>query len=193
MLICTKIKMKNYVILVNEQDESLGIEEKLKAHQHGHLHRAFSVMLYRKTIKNNQLTIEFLFQKRSESKYHSAGKWSNTCCSHASPHETIEQSVKRRLQEEIGIQKINVHFLEKILYNLNLEDGFIEHELDYIFIGEIQDEKEISLNPEEVCDFKWITLNKWKCEFQNYPDLFTMWLPYVIDIIEKKINHILEA
>ncbi len=36
--------MKKQVILVNPQDEIIGFEEKLKAHQQGLLHRVFSIM-----------------------------------------------------------------------------------------------------------------------------------------------------
>ena len=67
------------VILVDEFDNSIGTMEKLEAHQKGVLHRAFSIFLFNKQG-------ELLIQRRSLIKYHSAGLWTNTCCSHPRPN-----------------------------------------------------------------------------------------------------------
>ena len=56
--------MSNHVILVDENDNEIGVEEKIKAHQKKMLHRAFSIFLF-----NDNL--EVLLQKRSPNKYHS--------------------------------------------------------------------------------------------------------------------------
>src|ERR1051326_6717685 len=84
------------VVLVNERDEMIGLENKTQAHLLGALHRAFSVFIIN---ANGQL----LLQKRAQTKYHSKGLWSNTCCGHPRPGETIEQASRRRLGEEMGI------------------------------------------------------------------------------------------
>ncbi|MEK6853715.1 MAG: NUDIX domain-containing protein, partial [Nanoarchaeota archaeon] len=63
------------VILVDEDDNELGVEEKLEAHRQGKLHRSFSIFVF-----NDQGKV--LLQKRDKGKYHSGGLWSNTCCSH---------------------------------------------------------------------------------------------------------------
>jgi len=85
------------VILVDSEDNVLGSMEKMEAHQKGVLHRAFSVLLF-----NSKG--EALLQKRSATKYHSAGLWTNTCCSHPKPNEPLEAAIHRRLKEEMGIQ-----------------------------------------------------------------------------------------
>src|SRR5918999_5151993 len=83
------------VVLVNRYDEVVGREEKIAAHAKGILHRAFSVFIVN---SSNQL----LMQRRTLTKYHSRGLWSNTCCGHPRPNETIEQASQRRLNEEMG-------------------------------------------------------------------------------------------
>jgi len=83
--------MKEEVILVNERDEQVGVMEKLEAHQKGLLHRAFSIFIF-----NEQG--EMLLQQRAATKYHSAGKWSNACCSHPRPGEELPEAAKRRLK-----------------------------------------------------------------------------------------------
>ena len=67
--------MANYVILVDENDNDIGVEEKIVAHQKKMLHRAFSIFLFNDNY-------EILLQKRAPNKYHSGNLWTNTCCSH---------------------------------------------------------------------------------------------------------------
>ena len=88
---------RNRVILVNEHDEALGTMGKLEAHEKGMLHRAFSIFLL-----NDDS--ELLLQQRADGKYHSAGLWTNTCCSHPMPGEDTEQAAHRRLKEELGLE-----------------------------------------------------------------------------------------
>ncbi len=56
--------MEEFVVLVNPEDEVLGLMEKQQAHINGLLHRAFSVFLF-----NSKG--EMLLQKRASGKYHS--------------------------------------------------------------------------------------------------------------------------
>src|SRR5580765_8191069 len=84
------------VILVDADDQAIGVAAKLAAHREGRLHRAISVQL---RDANGQL----LLQKRHVGKYHSGGLWTNTCCSHPRPGETPLEAAHRRLAGEMGI------------------------------------------------------------------------------------------
>src|ERR1043165_1508838 len=101
-----------YVILVNEQDQETGTMEKMEAHRKGVLHRAFSVLVF-----NSKG--ELLLQKRAAGKYHSAGLWTNACCSHPGPSESIEESARRRVQFEMGID-VHPAFAFKFTYEAAL-------------------------------------------------------------------------
>ena len=90
-----KEQNKPQVILVDENDNPIGAEEKLKAHQEAKLHRAFSIFVF-----NGKG--ELLIQQRALDKYHSDGLWTNTCCSHPSPGEETVVVAHRRLREEMG-------------------------------------------------------------------------------------------
>jgi isopentenyl-diphosphate delta-isomerase len=70
------------VILVDFQDNPIGVMEKMMAHQTGKLHRAFSVFVF-----NDHE--ELLLHRRALTKYHSPGLWTNTCCSHPMPGEDV--------------------------------------------------------------------------------------------------------
>ncbi|HQW93445.1 MAG TPA: NUDIX domain-containing protein, partial [Ferruginibacter sp.] len=83
------------VILVNEHDVQTGTMEKMEVHQKALLHRAFSVFVFNEKG-------EILLQKRADKKYHSAGLWTNACCSHPKPGEETLNAAQSRLQEEMG-------------------------------------------------------------------------------------------
>ncbi|MDD9175534.1 isopentenyl-diphosphate Delta-isomerase [Aliivibrio finisterrensis] len=171
--------MTEQVILVNQQGETIGTMEKLEAHQKGLLHLAFSVLLYRKT----EDEYEFLLQKRADCKYHSKGKWSNTCCSHPRLHESVELAGERRLEEEIGITSVNANVFENLgwfIYQAELENGLSEHEQDYILLANTPD-VEFTLNPDEVSDIQWWSQSRIKQELTNNPTVFSVWFETVFD------------
>src|SRR5437660_676899 len=115
------------VVLVNRHDEAIGITDKTNAHLLGKLHRAFSIFIINSA---GQL----LVQKRAATKYHSRNLWSNTCCGHPRPSESVEQASRRRLIEEMGFES-NLKEVFSFLYRANLEDGLIENEYDHVLVG----------------------------------------------------------
>jgi isopentenyl-diphosphate delta-isomerase len=156
---------QEYVILVDEQDNETGVMEKLQAHEEGKLHRAFSVFIF-----NDK--DELLLQQRALNKYHSGGLWTNTCCSHPRPNETIKDAANRRLFEEMGMVcdlKIVSHFI----YKSEFENGLIEHELDYILIGKSTSMPKINTN--EVETYKWQSISQIKNEIALHPTNYTTW------------------
>lgn len=153
------------VILVDENDVEIGTMEKMEAHQLGKLHRAFSIFIINSAG-------EMLLQQRAEEKYHSGGLWTNACCSHPRPNETIMNAAQRRLNEEMGFTTK----LEKIFdftYKASFTNGLTEHELDHVLIGKY--EGEIIPDPNEVMDYKYISLDEINIQLQNNPNQFTPW------------------
>lgn len=158
------------VVLVDERDNELGSMEKTEAHRKGVLHRAFSVLLF-------NLKGEILLQKRSANKYHSAGLWTNTCCSHPKPNEPIEQAVHRRLMEEMGIDT-QPTYAYKFIYRIDLDNNLIEHELDYVFIGMY--DRQPNINVREVESWKFASLREIKEHVLNNPTAYTYWFRLII-------------
>jgi len=163
--------VKEFVILVDEQDNEVGVMEKMQAHKEGVLHRAFSIFIFN---ANNEL----LLQQRAVSKYHSAGLWTNTCCSHPRPNETIKDAATRRLFEEMGLTTdltIKTHFI----YKATFENGLTEHELDYVLIGHTQAVPVI--NPDEVHSYKWQDIATIKQDLKDNPQHYTAWFKIAIE------------
>ncbi|MDP3725772.1 MAG: isopentenyl-diphosphate Delta-isomerase [bacterium] len=163
--------MKESVILVDEKDREIGTMEKLEAHEKGLLHRAFSVCIFNKKG-------EMLLQKRAANKYHSGGLWTNTCCSHPRPNETVLAGAKRRLREEMGIDS-NLKKIAHLTYKTSFENGLTEHEYDHVLVG-FYDLDPIP-NPEEAEDFKWVDPNMLREEITQNPEQYTYWFRMLIN------------
>lgn len=163
--------MAEKVILVNEQDEKLGLMEKMEAHEKGLLHRAFSVF-----VLNNKG--EIMLQQRALHKYHSGGLWTNTCCSHPRDGESNEDAAHRRLVEEMGFDCP----LEKVLdfiYYAELDQGLAEHEFDHVFVGRC--ETVPNINAEEVAAWKWMAVEDLSLDMEENPHLYTEWFKIIFD------------
>jgi isopentenyl-diphosphate delta-isomerase len=166
------------VILVNEMDEAIGVEEKIKAHLTGALHRAFSIFIF-------NASGQLLLQKRSPAKYHSKGLWSNTCCGHPRPGESVQEASRRRLLEEMGFDcEVRESFI--FIYRVQLDDGFIEHECDHVLFGVFDS------NPtpcrDEVEDWKWVDLARLKLYMQESPENYTYWFKISFNMLAARLN-----
>jgi len=153
------------VILVNKNDEETGTMEKMEAHLQGKLHRAFSVFLM-----NNKG--EWLLQKRADSKYHSAGLWSNTCCSHPRPGEDIYEAALRRLKEEMGIT-CNLEHAFSFIYKKKFDNNLTEHEYDHVFTGVYEGEP--AINKAEVSAWRYLSIEIIREELAADASSFSYW------------------
>lgn len=157
--------MMEQVILVDEQDNPIGLMEKQAAHVTPHLHRAFSVFVF-----NSKG--ELLLQQRALSKYHSPGLWTNTCCSHPRAGETLEEATSRRLMEEMGMT-CALHEVYSFIYKAPVGEGLTEHEFDHVFIGQSDDFPEI--NRDEVEAWKYMSLDDLKADIEHHSEHYTEW------------------
>lgn len=163
------------VILVDQNDNVMGTEEKLKVHSLGLLHRAFSVFIFNENL--------LLLQQRARSLYHSGGLWSNTCCSHPLPFEKTSDAGARRLKEEMGFS-LELRNVGKILYKHHCSNDMIEHELDHILLGDYNNQQ-IIVNEEEVMNYKWQPIDSIKQDLDEYPERYTKWFSQALDLALK--------
>jgi isopentenyl-diphosphate delta-isomerase len=176
--------MKQQVILVDRNDRRIGVEEKLKAHSHaGMLHRAISIFVFNKKG-------ELLLQQRAKSKYHSPGKWSNTCCSHPMPAEKCLSAAHRRLVEEMGFDCRMKQAFE-FEYEAEVGRGLREHEYDHVIFGFFDGEPK--LNPREVANYKWIGLKELRSQIRKNPGSFSPWLRLALDKVADNYSKITRA
>ncbi len=177
--------MAEMIVLVDANDQQIGVAEKITAHQQGLLHRAFSVFV----IRNLGMEIEILLQQRNKEKYHCADLWTNTCCSHPRENEDVVDAAERRLQEEMGMQ-VPLRLLDAFTYRAEFANGLIEHEYDHVLAGIYTDEP-IIINPEEVQNYTWITLQELQQGLQQQPSIYTPWLAPALNILINNLENIL--
>ncbi|GGG40716.1 isopentenyl-diphosphate Delta-isomerase [Dokdonia pacifica] len=159
------------VILVDEQDNQIGLMPKMEAHEKAILHRAFSVFIFND--KN-----ELMLQQRALHKYHSPGLWTNTCCSHQRDGEDNIAAGTRRLQEEMGFV-VPLKETTSFIYKAPFDNGLTEHELDHILIGSYNGEP--AINEDEVASWKWMPLEQVKDDIQEHPEQYTAWFKIIFE------------
>jgi isopentenyl-diphosphate Delta-isomerase len=165
------------VILVDKNDSPLGTMEKMEAHRKALLHRAFSVFIF-------NTKGEMLLQRRAHQKYHSAGLWTNACCSHPRPQEDTLAAAIRRLKEELGF---TTH-LEKIFdftYKSEFDNGLTEFEFDHVFIGTY--DGPVLPVEEEVCDYCFKTPEAIAADLQTNPLSYTSWFHLAFPMVMERI------
>ena len=161
--------VEEQVILVDTNDNQIGLMAKMEAHEKAVLHRAFSAFTFNDSG-------ELLLQQRAADKYHSPLLWTNTCCSHQRNGETSLQAGKRRLQEEMGFT-CELEEVFSFIYKAPFENGLTEHELDHVMIGKYNDDPIV--NKEEVEAFKWMTLEEVKVDMEVNPGVYTAWFTII--------------
>ena len=167
------------VILVDVNDQPIGLMNKQEAHVKGVLHRAFSVFIFN---SNNQL----LLQQRALHKYHSGGLWTNTCCSHPRDGESTLEAANRRLMEEMGMTcSLDKKF--DFIYKAKFDNDLYEHEFDHVFFG-FSNDKPI-INTEEVASFKYISLDDLRTEIKLNPHLYTEWFKICFSEVVERFNN----
>ncbi|KPM48766.1 isopentenyl-diphosphate Delta-isomerase [Jiulongibacter sediminis] len=158
------------ITLVNEKDEIIGHDEKIKVHREGTLHRAFSVLIFNEAGK-------MLIHQRALHKYHSPGLWTNACCGHPNKDEKIEDAAFRRLGEEMGF-RCPLSYQFTFHYRAEFDNGLTENEIDHVFFGEYNQTFEV--NPKEVADYRWASVESIKKEVGKNPDNFTVWFKEIL-------------
>lgn len=167
------------LILVDEHDVQTGTMEKMEAHKKAMLHRAFSVFIF-------NAKGEMLLHKRAEKKYHSAGLWTNACCSHPHPGQETIAAAQIRLQEEMGIST-ELKKIFDFIYFTNFENGLTEYEFDHVYVGTF--DGKIFPNPEEVSDYCFKSIEEIKNSIQSHPQKYTEWFKIAFPKMEQHLNN----
>jgi len=161
--------MEEYVILVDENDNPIGKEEKVKCHlPNGKLHRAFTALIF-----NNEGKL--LLTKRSEGKMLWPNDWDGTVASHPRESETYVSSAERRMPEEIGIS-CKMNYVNKFEYHVPYKDVGSENEICGTLIGTIDSFDESSMIKDEISEIKWINPDELKNELEQNRDAYCPWM-----------------
>ncbi len=174
----TQRKTDQIIILVDEQDNPIGEMEKIEAHEKGLLHRAFSVFIF-----NDRG--EVMLHRRAPHKYHCAGLWTNTCCSHPRVGEDVKAAAERRLKEEMGFT-VPLTKIGDFVYHAEFDNGLSEHEFDHVFVGHYNDDP--VLNRQETDAWEWRKLDEIQEEITLKPKKYTPWFKIIFQQFYRQLN-----
>ena len=139
---------------------------KLETHKRGLRHPAVSVFIIGPK--------GILLQRRAASKYHTPGLWANTCCTHPHWGEDPAVCAVRRLEQELGITGVPLTWRQQIEYRADVGNDLIEHEVVEVFVG--HGDPQLTLNPDEVWETRWMTIDDLERDIEANPDAYTPWL-----------------
>ena len=77
------------------------------------------------------------------------------------------------------------------IYKAPFDNGLTEHELDHIMIGYY--EQAPVINPDEVEDWKWMSLENVRTDIAAQPELYTVWFKIIFEKFYEHINTIHES
>ena len=167
-----------FVILVDENDNPTGTEEKVKCHlPNGKLHRAFTALLFD---KNGRLVLT----RRAKGKMLWPEDWDGTFASHPRESETYVSSGERRMPEELGI-KGRLDYLHKFEYHVPYKDVGSENEICGTLIGVIDEDTELKEIEGEIDEIKWISAEELMSEIKTNPKIYCPWMLIALDLLEK--------
>ena len=173
--------MDEYVILVDENDNPIGKEDKVKCHlPSGILHRAFTALIFNREGK-------LLLTKRSEGKMLWPGYWDGTVASHPRESETYVSSAERRMPEEIGIV-CKMNYMNKFEYHVPYKDVGSENEICGTLIGIVDDFDETCLIKDEISEIKWIDPDELKNELEQNMDVYCPWMVIALYFLDRSID-----
>ena len=178
-------KMEEYVILVDKNDNKIGLEEKVKCHlPNGKLHRAFTALLFD---KNGRL----ILTKRSSSKMLWPGDWDGTFASHPRETETYISSAARRMPEELGIQ-CEMDYLMKFEYHVPYKNVGSENEICGTLVGIVDDLANFKVVDEEISEIKALSADELKQDLEKNPQIYCPWTLVALFLLPSSEKSMLE-
>lgn len=173
-----------YVILVDQNDNPIGLEEKVKCHlPKGKLHRAFTALLFD---NNGRLVLT----KRSPSKMLWPGDWDGTVASHPRENETYVSSAERRMPEEIGIS-CKFDYLFKFEYHVPYKNVGSENEICGTLLGVIEDSTKFNLVEDEISEAKWVSPDDLMEDLKKSPQIYCPWMIIALYFLPKSEKEML--
>lgn len=160
------------VVLLDAQHRPAG--SRLKSEVHGAdtpLHLAFSVYVFDGAGR-------FLVTRRALGKPTWGGVWTNSCCGHPQPGESVEEAARRRLDQELGLRMGSMTLaLPDFSYRAVSPEGIVEHEVCPVFTARVGGDPapEPVPDPSEVAQWRWVDWTDFRTAVARAPWAFSPW------------------
>ena len=157
------------VVLVAPDGSRVGTAPKSDVHTRDTpLHLAFSCYLFRPDGR-------LLVTRRAIGKRTWPGVWSNSFCGHPSPDEQLDDAVRRRIGQELGVALRDLQLvLPDFRYRAVDAGGIVENELCPVYTAVIDGEP--TPDPDEIAEWAWVRPADLAESLERTPFAFSPWL-----------------
>lgn len=168
------MKTSELVVLVDDKGVPIGTAEKSEVHTaNTALHLAFSCHIFN---DKNQV----LITRRALGKKTWPGVWTNSACGHPGPGESMEDAIRRRARDELGIELGTItEVLPDFRYRAVDASGIVENEICPVFVAIASSDP--SPSAAEVCEWQWVAPDALAAAVLSTPFVFSPWLVEQID------------
>lgn len=140
------------IVFVDEEGNPTGETGPKLASHNGEtkLHLAFSCYIFRHSDN------KFLVTQRALTKKVWPGVWTNSVCGHPAPGEPVEEAIRRRAKDEMGIEGLReiTCVLPRYRYTTPPYNGIIENEFCPVYVAYVS--ADVQRNPDEVETYQWL-------------------------------------
>jgi len=157
------------VVLVAPDGSRVGTAPKSEVHTRDTpLHLAFSCYLF---TPDGLL----LVTRRAIGKRTWPGVWSNSFCGHPSPDEQLDDAVRRRIGQELGLALRDLELvLPDFSYRAVDAGGIVENELCPVYTAVIDGDP--TPDPDEIAEWAWVRPADLAQSLERTPFAFSPWL-----------------
>ncbi|MGV0715409.1 isopentenyl-diphosphate Delta-isomerase [Mycolicibacterium sp. XJ662] len=140
---------EDLVVLVDEAGQQVGTAAKSAIHHRATpLHLGFSCYVF-------DADGRVLLTRRALGKLTWPGVWSNSFCGHPRPSEPVDDAVRRRARQELGLSLAALRcVLPKFRYRAVAADGTVENEICPVFYA--RTDEPVQADPDEVMEWRWV-------------------------------------
>lgn len=156
------------VVLLDSQLRPAGTAARSTVHtENTPLHWAFSVYLF-------DADDRLLVTRRALAKRTWPGVWTNSCCGHVRPGERPEESARRRVREELGLEASEWSvLLPDFRYRAVSAEGLVENEVCPVFVARVASDPVPA--EDEVCEWRWTPWARYRAAVESAPWLVSPW------------------
>ena len=157
------------VVLVDDAGRPVGRADRYAVHHaETPLHLAFSTYLF-------NARGEVLLTRRALTKKTWPGVWTNSCCGHPKPDESLEDAARRRIREELGLTVGPlVPLLPDFRYRATDASGIVENEICPVFAAFVTDDAPVP-DPAEVAEWTWVPWDNLTAAMAATPHVYSPW------------------
>ena len=174
-------EIEERVVLVDERGNPIGEQAKSAVHHATTpLHLAFSLYLFDDDGR-------LLMTRRALGKVTWPGVWTNSCCGHPMPGESMTDAIARRLDLELGLRVTGLRaVLPDFSYRVQDVSGLWENEICPVFVGTAAGAPgrrtsggggrwAVAPHPAEVMDWAWTDFADVASSMATAPFAFSPW------------------